>query len=114
MLLEVGGHGGVAGQSLTGAFQPPLSVNDPGPGAGYRVQRQPLGLLSTEVGVVVLEHSGDVVQEVVEELRDALVPWEDKTAQKLFLLMSPQRQRFPGCGGDCEGGGGCSTHRGMR
>lgn len=74
MLLEVGGHGGVAGQSLTGAFQPPLPVNDPGPGAGYRVQRQPLGLLSTEVGVVVLEHSGDVVQEVVEELGDALVP----------------------------------------
>lgn len=74
MLLEVGGHGGVAGQSLAGAFQPSLPVNDPGPGAGHRVQRQPFGLLSTEVRVVVLEHSGDVVQEVVEKLRDALVP----------------------------------------
>lgn len=74
VLLEVGGHGGVAGQSLTGAFQASLPVNDPGPGAGYRVHRQPFGLLATEVGVVVLEHSGDVVQEVVEKLRDALVP----------------------------------------
>lgn len=68
MLLEVGGHGGVAGQSLAGAFQPPLTVNDPGPGAGYRVQGQAFGLLSGEVGVVILEHSGDVVQEVIEKL----------------------------------------------
>lgn len=74
MLLEVGGHGGVAGQSLTGAFQPSLTVNDPGPGAGYRGQGQPFGLLSSEVGVVILEHSGDVVQEVTEKLWDALIP----------------------------------------
>lgn len=74
VLLEVGGHRGVAGQSLTGAFQPSLTVNDPGAGAGYRVQWQAFGLLSSEVGVVILEHSGDVVQEVIEKLRDALIP----------------------------------------
>lgn len=74
MLLEVGGHRGVAGQSLTGAFQPSLTVNDPGPSAGYRGQGQTFGLLSSEVGVVVLEHSGDVVQEVTEKLWDALIP----------------------------------------
>lgn len=68
MLLEVGGHRRVAGQSLTGAFHSALTVNDPGAGAGYRVQWQALGLLSAEVGVVILEHSGDVVQEVIEKL----------------------------------------------
>lgn len=80
MLLEVGGHRGVAGQSLTGALQASLAVNDPRAGAGYRVQGQAFGL-SGEVGVVVLEHSGDVVQEVTEELRDTLVPWDRKNTK---------------------------------
>ena len=74
VLLEVGGHGGVAGQSLTRAFQPSLTVHDPGAGAGYRVQWQAFGLLSSEVGVVILKHSGDVVQEVIEKLWDTLIP----------------------------------------
>lgn len=73
VLLEVGGHCGVAGQSLTGAFQPSLAINDPGARAGYRVQRQAFGLLSGEVRAVVLEHSGDVVQEVTEELWDSFI-----------------------------------------
>lgn len=74
VLLEVGGHGGVAGQSLTGAFEPSLAINDPGARAGHRAQRQAFGLLSGQVGAVVLEHSGDVVQEVSEELWDAFIP----------------------------------------
>lgn len=74
VLLEVGGHGGVAGQSLTGAFQASLGVDDPGAGAGYRGQRQAFGLLSVQVGAVVLEHGSDVVQKVTEELWDTFVP----------------------------------------
>lgn len=34
MLLEVGGHGGVAAQSLTGALQPAITLHDPGAAAG--------------------------------------------------------------------------------
>lgn len=32
-------------------------------------------------------------------------PEKTRRHKKQFLLMSPQRQRFPGCRGDCEGGG---------
>lgn len=68
VLLEVGGHGSVAAQSLTGALQPPVALYDPGPawrgGNGYRgAHRQAFLLLSSrgEVWVVALEHAGDVV-----------------------------------------------------
>lgn len=93
MLLEVGGHGRVATQSLTRALQPAVALYDPGAaaglfsqhaaaaggrrgGAGYRgAHRQALGLLAGrgEVRAVALKHTGDVVQEVIEKLRDALI-----------------------------------------
>jgi len=96
VLLEVGGHGGVAAQSLTGALQPSVALYDPGAAAGlfsqhaaaaggwlggvrYRgAHRQAFGLLAGrgEVWVVALEHTGDVVQEVIEKLRDALITRE--------------------------------------
>lgn len=97
VLLEVGGHGGVAGQSLPRALQPSVAIYNPGAAAGffsqqvaagggwrgrvgYRVQRQAFGLLpgGGEVGVVALEHTGDVVQEVTKELWDALVACEQR------------------------------------
>lgn len=93
VLLEVGGHGGVAAQSLAGALQPAVALHDPGAaaglfpqhaaaaggrrgGGGYRAaHRQDFGLLAGggEVRVVALEHAGDVVQEVIEKLRDAFI-----------------------------------------
>lgn len=93
MLLEVGGHGRVAAQSLTRALQPAVALYDPGAaaglfsqhaaaaggrrgGVGYRgAHRQAFGLLAGggEVWVVALKHAGDVVQEVIEKLRDALI-----------------------------------------
>lgn len=93
MLLEVRGHGRVAAQSLTWALQPSVALYDPGAaarlfpqhaaaaggrrgGVRYRgAHRQAFGLLAGggEVRVVALEHAGDVVQEVIEKLRDALI-----------------------------------------
>lgn len=96
VLLEVGGHGRVAAQSLTLALQAAVTLHDPGAAAGlfsqhataargrwggvrYRgAYRQHFGLLAGggELWVVALEDTGDVVQEVVEELRDALISRE--------------------------------------
>lgn len=96
VLLEVGGHGRVAAQSLTRALQPSVALYDPGAAASlfsqhvaaaggrrgsdrYRgAHRQAFGLLSGggEVWVVALEHAGDMVQEVVKELWDALITWK--------------------------------------
>lgn len=96
VLLEVGGHGRVAAQSLTLALQPSVALYDPGTatglfsqhaaaargrwgGVGYRGgHRQAFGLLAGggKVRVAALEHAGDVVQKVTEELRDALITRE--------------------------------------
>lgn len=96
VLLEVGGHGRVAAQSLTRALQASFTLYDPGApgglfaqhaaaaggwrgGTGYRgAHRQGLGLLAArgEVWAVALKHAGDVVQEVGEKLRDALITRE--------------------------------------
>lgn len=96
VLLEVGGHGRVAAQSLTGALQPSVALYDPGAAAGlfsqhaaaaggrrgcvrYRgAHRQTFGLFAggREVWVVALKHAGDVVQEVIEKLWDALITRE--------------------------------------
>lgn len=93
MLLEVGGHGRVAAQSLTGALQPSVALYDPGASAGLLSQHaataggrwggvgyrgahwQAFGLLAgrSEIRVVGLKHAGDVVKEVVEKLWDALI-----------------------------------------
>lgn len=93
MLLEVGGHGRVAAQSLTWALQPSVSLNYPGAaaglfsqhaaaaggwrgGVGYRgAHRQAFGLLAGggKIWVVALEHAGDVVQEVIKKLWDAFI-----------------------------------------
>lgn len=93
VLLEVGGHGRVAAQSLARALQAAIALYDPGAAAGVFTQhaaaaggwrdgvvgyraahRQDLGLLR----VVALENAADVVQEVVEKLRDTLVTWKDR------------------------------------
>lgn len=96
VLLEVGGHGRVAAQSLTGALQPSVALYDPGASAGLFSQHaaaaggrwggiryrgahwQAFGLLAggSEIWVVALKHAGDVVQEVVEKLWDALITRE--------------------------------------
>lgn len=96
VLLEVGGHGGVAGQSLPRALQPSVAIYNPGAAAGFfsqqvaagggwwgRVQWQAFGLLpgGGEVGVLALEHTGDVVQEVTEELWDALIACEQRVGR---------------------------------
>lgn len=93
VLLEVGGHGRVAAQSLTRALQPSVALYDPGAAAGLFPQHaaaawsrrggvryrgahwQTFRLLAGggEVWVVALEHAGDVVQEVIEKLRDTLI-----------------------------------------
>lgn len=93
VLLEVGGHGRVAAQSLSRALQASIAVYDPGAAAGlfsqhaaaaggwrgsvryHGAHRQRFELVSSrcEVLVVALEHIGDVVQEVAEELWDTLV-----------------------------------------
>lgn len=93
MLLEVGGHGGVAAHSLTGALQPAITLHDPGAAAGLLSQHaaaagarrggvgyrgahwQAFGLLAGggEVRVMALKHAGDVVQEVIEKLWDPLI-----------------------------------------
>lgn len=96
VLLEVGGHGRVAAQSLPRSLQPSVALYDPGAATGlfsqhaaaaggrrggvrYRgAYRQAFGLLAGggEVWVVALENAGDVVQEVIEKLRDALITRE--------------------------------------
>lgn len=93
MLLEVGGHGRVAAKSLTRALQPSVTLYDPGAAAGIFTQhaaaargrrggtgycgahRQAFGLLTSggDVRALALKHAADVVQEVVEELRNTLV-----------------------------------------
>lgn len=96
VLLEVGGHGRVAAQSLTGALQPTVALYDPGATAGLFSQHaaaarsrrggvryrgahwKAFGLLAGrgEVWVVALKHGGDVVQKVIEKLWDALITRE--------------------------------------
>lgn len=81
MLLEVGGHGRVAAQSLPRALEPPVALHDPGAAAGLLSQHaaaarcgrghvwyrgahgQAFGLLTGrgEVGGVALENAADVV-----------------------------------------------------
>lgn len=118
MLLEVGGHGRVAAQSLTRALQASVALHDPGAAAGVFAQhaaaagrrrdsavgyrgahRQNFGLLAPrgEVGVVALKHAADVVQEVVEELGDALVTWKyrhEKQTVRTLLPMATQQRAF--------------------
>lgn len=97
MLLEVGGHGRVAAQSLTWALQAGVALHDPGAAAGIFTQHaaaaggcrddgvgyggvhwQDFRLITGggEVRVLALEHTANVVQEVIEELWNALVTWE--------------------------------------
>lgn len=86
VLLEVGGHGGVAAQSLAGALQRPVALHDPGAAAGLLGQhitttaaagrgsgRRRHGHGGGEVRAVALQHGRDVVEQVAEELRDALI-----------------------------------------
>lgn len=110
MLLEVGGHGRVASQSLTRALQASVTLHDPGAAAGVFAQhaaaagrrrdsavgyrgahRQNFGLLAPggEVGVVALKHAADVVQEVVEELGDALVTWKYRHEKQTVRTLLP-------------------------
>lgn len=86
VLLEVGRHGGVAAQSLAGALQRPVALHDPGAAAGLLGQhitttaaagrgsgRRRHGHGGGEVRAVALQHGRDVVEQVAEELRDALI-----------------------------------------
>lgn len=86
VLLEVGRHGGVATQSLAGAFQRPVALHDPGAAAGLLGQhaaaaaaagggsgRRGHGHGRGEVRAVALQHGSDVVEQVAEELRHTLV-----------------------------------------
>lgn len=90
MLLEVGGHGRVAAQSLTRAFQTTVTLHDPGAAVRLLAQHATallgggaVALSSGQlagrgwgrgvVGGVVLEDTDDVVEEVIEELRNALI-----------------------------------------
>ena len=85
MLLEVGGHGRVAAQSLQ-LFPPHAAAAARGwrGGAGHcGAHRQAFGLLSgrCKVRVVALEHAAYVVQQVVEKLWHAFITWR-QTAEE--------------------------------
>lgn len=87
MLLEVGGHGGVAAQSLTRALQTTVTLHDPG--AAVRLLPQHAAALlgggtatlwrcQWITGRVVLEDTDDVVEEIIEELRNTLISYMDR------------------------------------
>lgn len=81
VLLEVGWHGRVAAQSLQLFSQHAAAARGRRGGVGYRgAHRQAFGLLAggSKVGAAALKHAADVVQEVVEELRDAFITCKDK------------------------------------
>ena len=103
MLLEVGGHGRVAAQSLTWALQASVALYDPRAATGIFPQhaaaaggrwdsvgahRQAFGRLAGrgEVRVLALKHTADVIQEVAEELWNPLITWEHKLTQTLRIL----------------------------
>lgn len=95
VLLEVGGHGRVAAQSLAWALEPTVPLHYPG-ATGFFTQHaaaarswggcagdrgaywQTYGPLDARSRIsTALEHAAYVGQQVIEELWDALITWKD-------------------------------------